>query len=227
MLLYYIFTRRYPFTGVNTFTILDSIKTREPDLSPFHSPHLRGLLATMLRKDPADRPSIAEVKRSPYFADVDFATVFARDSPFPRLLREQGEETLFSQEMLVRINGQAKRRVVSLRRKPQRAPRQEPLLNNISSFSNIDIKKNVSENTEGFNSENRIESSASLDFPSPSPPKHFLTIGKVGSTALPKYLEILPSTTLSHIGKEVCRLEWGSKENALYEDEPQSLDLKF
>jgi hypothetical protein len=51
---------------------------------------------------------------------------------------------------VVRINGQAKRRIVALTRKavPLRLPKQESVIVGMSSFSNIDIKKNVSENTE-------------------------------------------------------------------------------
>lgn len=52
---------------------------------------------------------------------------------------------MFREELVVRINGQAKRRVVSLTRKQfQRLPRQEPILDRMSSLANIDIKKNAS-----------------------------------------------------------------------------------
>lgn len=71
-----MFTRRYPFSGINTYSILDNIKNKEPEFNQFHNPQLRQLLSSMLRKNPADRIGIREVKLSPYFSDVDFEHIF-------------------------------------------------------------------------------------------------------------------------------------------------------
>lgn len=87
VLMYFIFTRRYPFVGPNTFCILDSIKNREPDLSHLQDMNLRLLLASMLKKNPADRIGIHEIKMNPYFSDVNFGAAFTMESPFARLLR--------------------------------------------------------------------------------------------------------------------------------------------
>ena len=88
MLIYYIYTRTYPFTGSNTFWSLESIKNHEPDLTPFRdNSHLKSLLAAMLRKNPDERMSIREMKASPYFADIDFTTIFTKESPYPLLKR--------------------------------------------------------------------------------------------------------------------------------------------
>ena len=41
----------------------------------------------MLRKNPDERMSIREIKASPYFADIDFTTIFTKESPYPLLKR--------------------------------------------------------------------------------------------------------------------------------------------
>lgn len=71
----------------------------------------------------------------------------------------------------------------------------------MSSFSNIDIKKNISENTE-IHSENKIESSNSIE---PSSVKKYLTIGKIGSAAHPKLMELSPATKLT-VSNKACKL---------------------
>lgn len=91
------------------------------------------------------------------------------------------------------------------------------------SLSNIDIKKNISENTE-IHSSNKIDSSVSLDLPQGQ--KNYLSISKIGLVSQPKLLELLPSTSLS-VNKSVCRLNWKETDNTLYEDYPQSVELKF
>lgn len=48
---------KYPFEGHNTYTILDNIKIRQPDLNRFNDP-LRETLSQMLRKNPEERPSM-------------------------------------------------------------------------------------------------------------------------------------------------------------------------
>lgn len=48
----------------------------------------------------------------------------------------------------------------------------------------------------------------------------------MGSSSQPKFLEILHSTTI-WATKGVCRLEWKDKDNTIYEDCPQSVELKF
>lgn len=126
--------------------------------------------------------------------------------------------------MVVRINGVTKKRVVSLIRKcpPVRIPKQHSLNDRMSSLSNIDIKKNASEHTEGH-SDNRIESSMSIDPPSA---KHYLTIGRIGAAAQPKILELLPTTSLS-TAKDTCSLEWEEVKDSIYENCPKLVELKF
>ena len=57
---------KYPFGGHNTYTILDNIKIRQPDLNKF-SESLREILSQMLRKNPEERPCMDELSKLPYF----------------------------------------------------------------------------------------------------------------------------------------------------------------
>jgi serine/threonine protein kinase len=76
VLIYYICTHHYPFTGTNTFNIIESIKSKEPNLSLIHNEDLRHLLHQMLKKDPNERIRISEAKMNLYFSEIDFSHVF-------------------------------------------------------------------------------------------------------------------------------------------------------
>jgi hypothetical protein len=63
---------RYPFGGHNTYTMLDNIKLREPDLSKFNEP-LREILSLMLKKNPDERLCMNELAQLSYFQGINFS----------------------------------------------------------------------------------------------------------------------------------------------------------
>lgn len=58
VLIYYIATSRYPFSGSNTYTTLENIQKTEPNLQLIANEHLRELVASMLVKNPQLRAGI-------------------------------------------------------------------------------------------------------------------------------------------------------------------------
>lgn len=89
-----------PFKGPNEFQTFQRVMRRDFRFPPDFPPAARELIDQLLRLDPAHRAGAREVKSHPFFASVNFATLWRVDVPPMRsglVTRRQATERTFSQ----------------------------------------------------------------------------------------------------------------------------------
>jgi len=66
--LYFLAFGRYPFVGENEMQIYESIRTKDIEFPTTIDTDLKDLILSLLRKDPARRPTIQEIKGCPWLS---------------------------------------------------------------------------------------------------------------------------------------------------------------
>lgn len=103
--IYEMLTAQPPFYAKKREEIYDKIRFKNPNFFDFHSPNATDLIARLLTKDPAKRLGAsgdgAEIKKHPFFADVNWEAMMRKQvqTPYKPLLDSKDDTKHFDQEV--------------------------------------------------------------------------------------------------------------------------------
>ena len=80
-ILYHLIVGKPPFRGATDYLTFQKILKKDMSFPPGFDPDAQALVELILNLDPTKRPSIAEIKAHPFFATVDWSTLWTCSAP--------------------------------------------------------------------------------------------------------------------------------------------------
>ena len=95
--LFQLFVGRPPFMGATEYLLLQAIKERRFEFPPYFPPDARDLVNKMLQSDPEKRITFPEIKKHPFFKNVDWDTVHTQKN---QTFLNQDFDTMYKKVLL-------------------------------------------------------------------------------------------------------------------------------
>lgn len=84
ILAYKIFHGKLPFEGENNYEIFKKIRESDININEKVEPEIQDLIRKCLHITPEERPTASDLKKHPYFKNIDFDQIYKQQSPITK-----------------------------------------------------------------------------------------------------------------------------------------------